>query len=119
MIKVGNEPYLECSSRGDKRFSAFYARIKALGNKSIEELYQAKKIFSDGTTGLTWREAKGKRAINMPEVAAYYDKLWMMYLKENPDLIDVLKKYNGYSDMFGKAGCQCQAVTLFKIIKGA
>lgn len=118
MIKVGNEPYLECSSRGDKRFSAFYARIKSLGNKSIEELYQAKKVFSDGTTGLTWREAKGKRAINMPEVAKYYEDLWRIYLNENPELIDVLKKYNGFSDMFGRQGCQCQAVTLFKIVKG-
>lgn len=48
MIRVGNAPYLECSSRGDKRFSAFYARIKSLGYKSIEELYQAKKVFANG-----------------------------------------------------------------------
>lgn len=33
MIKVGFEPRLECSSRGDKRFSAFYARIKKLERK--------------------------------------------------------------------------------------
>ena len=44
MIKHGNPPYLECSSRGDKRFSAFYARIKG---KTIEEIYQSAKIFAD------------------------------------------------------------------------
>ena len=34
MIKHGEPPYLECSSAGDKRFSAFWAK---LGDKSIEE----------------------------------------------------------------------------------
>ena len=38
MIKCGIPPYLECSSRGNKAFSAFYARLKAYGNKSIEEI---------------------------------------------------------------------------------
>lgn len=117
MIKIGKEPFLECSGNGDKRFSAFYARIKSLGNRSIEELYQAKKVFSDGSTGLSWRQAKGRKAINMPEVAEYYNSLWKLYLEENPELIDVLKQYNGYSDIFGRKGCQCQAVTLYNIIK--
>ena len=52
MIRHGSPPYLECSSKGDKRFSAFSARIRARGNRSIEEVYQAAKVFSDGTTGL-------------------------------------------------------------------
>lgn len=116
MIKCGKPPYLECSSRGDKRFSAFYARIKSRGNKSIEELYQAAKIFADGTTGLSPREAKGKRAINMPEVAAFYDELWKEYFAENPEYIKYLKQYNGYSDMFGRPNCQCQAIAIYKII---
>jgi hypothetical protein len=64
MVKHGVAPYLECSSKGDKRFSAFYARIKAKKNKSIEELYQAFKIFDDGSTGLDWREAKGRKCVN-------------------------------------------------------
>lgn len=40
MIMHGNSPYLECSSRGDKRFSAFYA-VVAINNKrlSIEQFY--------------------------------------------------------------------------------
>lgn len=117
MIKVGTAPFLECSSKGDKRFSAFYARIKSKNNKSIEELYQAAKVFADGTTNLTPREAKGKKAINMPEVAELYDKLWVEYLNENPEYVNDLLKYNGYSDMFGRPNCQCQAVSIYKIIK--
>jgi hypothetical protein len=53
MIQHGTAPFLECSSRGDRRFSAFAARIKSRGNKSIEEIYQAAKRFEDGSTGLT------------------------------------------------------------------
>ena len=118
MLKRGNEPFYECSSKGDKRFSAFYARIIQRGNKSIEDLYQAAKVFSDGTTGLTWRLAKGRKPVNGPEVAALYDQLWKEYLDENPDLINILKAQSGLSDIFGKEGCQCQADTLWKITQG-
>ena len=64
MIKHGVAPYLECSGKGDKRFSAFYARIKADRNRSIEEIYQAAKVFEGGITNLSWREAKGRKAVN-------------------------------------------------------
>ena len=41
MLSVGSPPFLECSSRGDVRFSSFYARPKSLNGSSIEEAYQA------------------------------------------------------------------------------
>lgn len=114
MVRIGKFPMLECSSKGDKRFSAFYARIRSLGNRSIEEIYQGSKIFADGSTGLSPREAKGKKAVNMDYCAKIYDKLWVIYLDENPELVKVLKEYKGYSDMFGRPGCQCQAVSIYK-----
>lgn len=117
MIKHGQEPYLECSSRGDKRFSAFYARIKNRKNKSIEEIYQAAKIFQDGSTGLTWRQAKGRKPINTEYVSSLYDQLWLEYLTENPELVIVIKKASGLSDMFGQHGHNCQATSLWKIKK--
>ena len=115
MIKHGNPPYRECSSRGDKRFSAFYARIRKRGNRSIEEIYQASKIFEDGSIGLTWKEAKGKRAINQKEVSELYSKLWDEYIEENPYFIQVLKNSTGLSDMFGQEGHCCQATELWRI----
>ena len=117
MVKIGREPILECSSRGDKRFSAFYARIKRLGNMTIEELYQSCKVFPDGSTNLSPREAKGRKAVNMEYCAIMYDLYWGMYLDENPDLVEYLKEYNGYSDMFGKPGCQCQAVSIYRYME--
>jgi hypothetical protein len=109
---------LECSSKGDKRFSAFYARIKGLGNKTIEELYQAYKIFEDGSTGLSWKEAKGRKAVNQKEAAKYYAGLWRIYIGENPELLDELKSASGLSDIFGQKGHCCQATELWKIRNG-
>ena len=114
MIKVGKEPYLECSSRGDKRFSAFYAKVNGI---SIEARYQAAKLFADGSTGLTWKEAKGKVAVNMDEVHKLYKELWKIYLLNNPSYIEDLKNASGLSDMFGKDGCICQATVLWELKK--
>lgn len=112
MIKHGSEPYLECSSKGDLRFSAFYAKI---GGKSIEEHYQCYKILEDGTTGNAWRYAKGKRALNQEECNQYYSKLWDLYIEQNPELLEVLKAASGLSDMFGQEGHCCQATELWRI----
>src|SRR3990167_3104273 len=104
MIRFGKPPFLECSSKGDKRFSAFYARIPSRGNKSIEEIYQAAKAFSDGSTGLTWREAKGRKPVNAEEVRRLYSLLWDEYIEKNPSLLAALKAANGLSDIFGQPG---------------
>jgi len=115
MIRHGNPPHLECSSRGDARFSAFYARLRSYGNRSIEAIYQAAKVFGDGSTGLTWRQAKGRACINADEVRKLYGQLWDAYIAENPELERVLKQASGLSDMFGQPGHACQATELWRI----
>ncbi len=115
MIKCGTEPFLECSSKGDKRFSAFHARIIKRNNRSIEELYQAAKVFEDETYNKHWRDAKGQIPVNIDEVRAFYSKLWDEYIDENPNLVDELLKYEGTSDIFGQEGRACQAIELFRI----
>lgn len=112
MIKHGEPPYLECSSKGDKRFSAFYAKIQG---DTIESLYQASKVFEDGSTGLSWREAKGRKAVNQKEAAMYYSFLWDLYIENNPELLHILKKASGLSDVFGQEGHCCQATELWRI----
>lgn len=115
MVRHGSAPFLECSSKGDRRFSAFSARIRGRGNKSIEEIYQAAKVFEDGSTVLTWRAAKGRRAVNGDEVRALYGRLWDEYIAENPDVLPVLTSASGLSDVFGQAGHACQATELWRI----
>ncbi len=112
MITYGQAPFLECSSRGDKRFSAFYAKVNG---KSIEDQYQAFKIFEDGSTRLSWREAKGKKAKNQKEASLFYSQLWDQYITEKPDLLLILKAASGLSDMFGQTGHCCQAQELWRI----
>lgn len=115
MIRHGEAPYLECSGKGDARFSAFHARIKARGGQSIEVIYQASKRFADGSTGLLWREAKGRRAVNSKWCARLYSRLWDEYMKENPELMEVILSASGLSDIFGQPGHVCQATELWRI----
>jgi hypothetical protein len=115
MIKHGSPPYLECSSQGDKRFSAFYARLRAYNGRSIEDIYQAAKIFDDGRSGLNWREAKGRRAVNQAECSTLYAALWDQYIAENPKLVPLLTSASGLSDKFGRPGSCCQATELWRI----
>ena len=112
MIKHGEAPYLECSSKGDKRFSAFYAVV--FGD-TIEAHYQAYKILEDYSTGHTWREVKGKKAVNQGACNRRYAHLWDSYIKQNPELMQVLKEATGLSDIFGQNGHCCQATELWRI----
>src|SRR5690606_33555606 len=75
----------------------------------------AAKVFPDGRTGLTWREAKGKKAVNQEEVAQLYENLWREYLDENPRLKVVIRNARGIQDKFGQKGHICQATTLWKL----
>ena len=114
MLKFGEPPYLECSSRGVKVFSAFYARPKSLNGKSIEEAYQAMKVFEDGSTGKSWKYAKGKQAVNVVACAVAYTKWWNEWVDEQ-GLLPRLKEATGLSDMFGQKGHLCQAEVLWNI----
>ena len=115
---------LECSSRGDKRFSAFYAYVNIDGKlNSIENHYQLAKRFGDGKIPISWKECKGKKPINfvfrgkvlpLEKLSDYYDWLWKVYLDENPELVEFLKGFDEYSDCFGKIGCNNQAVSIKK-----
>lgn len=111
-MQYGKRPFLECSTRGDKRFSAFCAIVNG---KSIEEQYQAAKIFDDGSTGLHRKKAKGRRATNAAECAILYEKLWRQYILEYPELLDILKRSSGLSDIFATKGSVNQAQVLWKI----
>lgn len=119
MIRHGVAPFLECSSRGDKRFSAFCAMV---GGSSIEDQYQRCKVF-DTPHGLVMYMppglAKGLgrlfRVKNMLQCRELYANRWDVYIKLNPDLLDVLRAASGLSDVFGKPHHACQATELWRI----
>lgn len=112
MIRHGEAPYLECSTRGDRRFSAFGAKVYGA---TIEELYQLSKVFADGTSPTNWREGKGRHAVNAEALAELYELLWRFYLAQHSYLLSVLQEASGLSDLFGQKGHVCQATVLWKI----
>jgi len=112
VIRHGEAPYLECSTRGDRRLSAFGARVFGT---TIEELYQLSKVFSDGTSPATWREGKGRHYVNSESLAVLYEDLWRIYLNSRPELLHVLAAASGLSDLFGQKGHVCQATILWKL----
>ncbi len=114
MLRFGKPPYLECSSHGDRRFSAFYAAPRILDGKSIEHAYQSSKIFADGSTNLHWRKAKGRVAVNQKECEENYFKWWLAWIDQEK-LLPVLKDASGLSDKFGQDGHVCQAEVLWRI----
>jgi hypothetical protein len=116
MIRHGDPPYLECSTRGDPRFSAYCAKVKMYGNRTIEEIYQGSKVFANGQKNLPIKLAKGRPAINATACAKLYRELWETYiLREHPELIEVLRAASGLSDLFGQEGHVCQATELWRI----
>ncbi len=80
----------QCSTKGDRRFSAFYARLA--DGRSIEEHYQCDiKQFDLG--GTNWRLGKGKsplRNISPDDLYLEYKDLWKQYFDLNPYLVDFL-----------------------------
>ena len=78
----------QCSSKGDSRFSALFARMP--DGRTIEQHYQCDvKGYQPG--GTDWRLGKGKPPLN-PEKDLWseYLALWKTWAKHNPQLISQL-----------------------------
>lgn len=88
----------EVSSRGDKRFSAFYARLA--DGRTIEEAYQldVKGYRKFGNSPML---GKGKPPLDKSKnLWKEYLVLWKTWAKENPILIEELKnKVKAYNNV--------------------
>lgn len=128
---------LECSSKGDKRYSAFVAKVEVFQvNDSIEFHYQLAKRFNNITNpnvNDTWdnkmkylKSVKGKRPdyivighneYDLKYLSQFYDLLWLKYLDENKGLVEYASGFDDYTDMFKGKSINCQADTIRKYIK--
>lgn len=119
---------LECSSKGDKRFSAFYARINVFGIfDSIENHYQNCKRDKNGNIAGKGRKVEKMIIINNHAnksyemaptyLTAYYKLLWCCYLDTHPELVEYAKQYDDYNDMFKGRAINCQADVIRQYIK--
>jgi len=92
--RYSNNGY-EVSSKGDKRFSARFAKLK--DGRTIEEAYQL-DVKGYRKIGYNWFQAKrdhGKHApiqLTKDELWQNYLNLWKQWAIENPNLIKELKQ---------------------------
>ncbi len=84
----------ECSTVGDKRFSALVATLK--DGRTVEEHYQL-TVKGYGKFGNDWRLGKGKPPLDPTvDLWAEYLLLWRTWAAENPDLIrDLAQRARG------------------------
>ena len=78
----------ECSSAGDKRFSAFYARLP--DGRTIEDHYQ---VDVKGYNSI--KDGKGKPPLNnltKDELWLLYKNLWVMWACMNKDVLEELRE---------------------------
>jgi len=121
MIKPGMRfaivKILECSTKGDVRFSALYAKVSVFGKEdSIENHYQLSKRFPEAPK--TWREAKGKKAVYLEInglklstnfLTQWYYCLWLKYLDQHPRLVEYAQQFEDFQDFFAKTGTNSQS----------
>lgn len=129
---------LECHSRGDLRFSPFGARVTVdLVNRTIEDHYQAAKVFEGSVQARDWRHARelkksGARQIGWKicgmffhtkeDPAAprltfdltdmgiqFYILLWLKYMQDEPHLIAYAAQFDEFRDPFAGSFPFCQA----------
>ena len=115
---------LECSSKGNKNFSALYAKVTIKGKtQSIENWYQLSKCFT-GKRPKSFNQAKHiqhrgykptsififDKEYDIKYLTAWYELLWVKYLDKHPELVEIAKQYDNFSDMFrNKNTINCQA----------
>lgn len=104
---------LECSTRGDKRFSSVYAKVSINGQeKSIEEWYQNAKRSADGK-----KAGKGKEfdhildpftgcKLSAKDGPNLYRGLWITYFKNNPDLVKFAEQFDEFTYAFSGEGIE-------------
>lgn len=115
MIRYGKAPYLECSSRGDRRFSSYYAELVMAGGRrvSIEELYQYYKKFDDGDLRVVGDNRR--RALNQRDADLMFSLWWNIYIAQRPELLKLLVCVSGLSDAYGTRKHACAVTELWRI----
>ena len=113
---------LECSSVGDKRFSAFYAHTSFFGKvDSIENIYQSVKRDMNGNKCGKGKKVdhiiiNGKR-LSPSYLTPFYIMLWVKYLDNNKELVTYADKFDTFTDKFRGKCINCQADIIKAYVK--
>lgn len=117
---------LQCHSRGDQRFSPFFARVEFAGvEDTIENHYQLAKRFGREAPK-TWRDSKGRYPthfhiagldLDIRYGEQFYKLLWVFYFAKNPELVEYARTFSGYYDLFAGKSFINQAVVIEQYMK--
>jgi len=117
---------LHCHSQGDKRFSAFYAYVDFLGMRdTIEKFYQLSKRIESFAPS-TIMEGKGKKpthfcvrgiTFDASYALLFYQTLWVMYFRQNPDLYEYARQFDDFHDRFKGKSKINQENTIRRIVR--
>lgn len=116
---------LECSSKGDRRFSAFYSKVSVFGKiDSIENHYQNIKYKKRNGGVIKCRKGEkvdfiniNNKILDVKYLTPFYKLLWVKYLDENIDLVKFASEYDSFSDMFRGNCINCQADVIRDYVK--
>ena len=112
---MNNKKALECSSKGDKRFSAMYAKVELFGvTDTIENHYQKSKRDAAGQPVKKGQPVDhmvlNHRKYPAEMLTDWYVLLWVKYLDQNPELVEYAQQFEEFTDMFrAKSTINCQA----------
>ena len=96
---------LECSKLGDARFSPEYAKVRFFGREeTIETFYEEcqknkRNLTRKGTEPFDHIVVQSRK-LPPSDLKYYLTILWIAYLDQNPEFIQVLQEYDRYTDMF-------------------
>jgi len=115
---------LECSSKGDRRFSSFYAYVNFFGRVgTIEHFYQSCKRFHDPSIknpkgqDPDWIEILGVK-MDKKYLTPYFKLLWVEYLDKHPDLVEYANRFEDFHDIFkGRNTINSQADVIRQYVK--
>lgn len=115
---------LQCHSKGDKRFSALYAKIHLFGEyDTIESFYQLSKRFNN-IIPRNIKSAKGKYPTHLiihgnwfpnSDLTAWYDFLWYKYFTQNIELYKYAMRFDTFIDIYASSNGNNQAVSIKKL----
>lgn len=104
---VKNSPHtLECSARGDIRFSSSHIKLKINGiEKTIENWFNdSKKNSNDNPVNrgdpydYVLDPFTGNKLYETDEIQDMYKGLWVSYLSRNPELVEYASKFASFKD---------------------
>jgi len=97
---------LECSTRGDRRFSSSHVKLKIHGEeKTIEDWFISSKrnkfdesLSRGGPYEYVIDPFTGTKLYEKDEINDMYKGLWATYLYRNPELVEYASKYTDFSN---------------------